>query len=240
MLFESFRTLLSPYHVEIAKGTPEQNQTYCSKADTRISGPWERGIIPKQGKRTDIELFTHDILAGVGDVELAERHGACFYRYSKAIDRLRVQRYKRVQAEDLARRLVAKSMSIPVTVLWGDTSTGKTLHVYSHEDPEDVYPLQFGDGSPSSLWFDDYCGERVLLLDDFYGNIKLDLLLRILRPYRNRLQIKGYYTYPCFTRIYITSNCHPDEWYKTIQDAHPRAYRALKARLTNVIHVTAD
>ena len=39
-----------------AKGSPEQNRKYCTKDDTRIAGPWERGEMPAsgQGKRNDI------------------------------------------------------------------------------------------------------------------------------------------------------------------------------------------
>ena len=41
-------------HFEVARGTAEQNYTYCTKEETRTHGPYEFGEITAPGKRNDI------------------------------------------------------------------------------------------------------------------------------------------------------------------------------------------
>jgi hypothetical protein len=50
------RLLPQGCHIEVARGTPEQNRAYCSKED---ASPFVRGTCPEaaQGKRSDIEKF---------------------------------------------------------------------------------------------------------------------------------------------------------------------------------------
>jgi len=54
----AWKSLLSGRaHVERARGTPEQCRDYCTKEDSRQEGsvPFIWGVIPEQGKRTDID-----------------------------------------------------------------------------------------------------------------------------------------------------------------------------------------
>ena len=49
-------------HLSIAKGTAKQNKVYCTKEDTRVSGPWEYGEIIERGsnKRKVMEKYKED------------------------------------------------------------------------------------------------------------------------------------------------------------------------------------
>nr|AIR91896.1 Replicase-associated protein [Melon chlorotic mosaic alphasatellite] len=49
-------------HLEIAKGSASSNRNYCTKDDTRTSGPWEFGVLAEQGsrKRKTMESFQED------------------------------------------------------------------------------------------------------------------------------------------------------------------------------------
>nr|AIR91926.1 Replicase-associated protein [Melon chlorotic mosaic alphasatellite] len=49
-------------HLEIAKGSASSNRDYCTKDDTRASGPWEFGVLAEQGsrKRKTMESFQED------------------------------------------------------------------------------------------------------------------------------------------------------------------------------------
>jgi len=89
-----------------------------------------------------------------------------------------------------------------------------TKYVYdTHGD--DVYKLTEQNGK---VWFDDYDGEGVLLIDDFYGWIPYNVMLSITEGYQLRLEVKGTFTYAKWTKIYITSNVAPPFWYPLIKD----------------------
>ena len=48
------RDICGESHWEPARGSPDQNIQYCTKASTRVAGPWQFGECNKQGQRTDI------------------------------------------------------------------------------------------------------------------------------------------------------------------------------------------
>ena len=52
--FSAVKKLCNSAHLEIAKGSAEDNQKYCSKSSSRLMGPWESGVLPKPGKRNDM------------------------------------------------------------------------------------------------------------------------------------------------------------------------------------------
>lgn len=55
--FNGAKAKISPTaHIEVARGTPQENAEYCGKEESRVMGPIEHGEIKmtNQGKRTDI------------------------------------------------------------------------------------------------------------------------------------------------------------------------------------------
>jgi len=90
-------------------------------------------------------------------------------------------------------------------------------------NPEDTFP------------FDGYEGQKEILIDDFYGNIKLNFLLKILDGHKLRINIKGGHRYALWNKVYITSNTQVDEWYQTIMLTNPKLKDALDRRITKTI-----
>ena len=50
-------------HIEVARGSPEENREYCSKENVMI----ERGNIPTQGRRSDIIAYIELVKSGRTD-----------------------------------------------------------------------------------------------------------------------------------------------------------------------------
>lgn len=198
-------------HIEVAGGTPAENKTYCSK-----DGDFEEfGTLPAQGQRNDLLAFVARVREGASDFELLDEFPVQFVRFGKSIDRVRLAQ-------------ASKSVSfrkVEVLVFWGDAGCGKTKKAY--EIDPDLYVLSEYDGR---LWFDGYCGQETLLLDDFYGGIKYSFLLRLLDGHPVRLQTKGSHAQAQWTRVIITSNDPPESWYQ--RGLTP----ALERRLTTITH----
>lgn len=206
-------------HLEIARGTPQQNKDYCTKAETREDGPWEFGTIPKQGNRVDVISMFDDMHAGKSTKHCLENHTPTFFRYSGAYDRVR---FLLDQEETRTFR------KLEVHVLVGPTGTGKTRYVVEKFSP-DVYVLPRPNGQ--SLWFDGYQGEKTLLIDEFYGWMPWGVLLQCLDGYQQRLPIKRSFTWAKWTRVYITSNTCPRQWYRE-DVVTSTMFAALERRIT--------
>lgn len=80
--FNTLKTILPRSHIEVAKGNPEQNFTYCSKDDYI-----EFGELPKSGKRTDLIDMYNDIKNGIQLAELADKYPSNYLRYSGSIEK---------------------------------------------------------------------------------------------------------------------------------------------------------
>ena len=78
-------------HLEVAKGTPEQNRIYCTKEQTREAGTLEEfGSLPdKAGKRNDLENVITTIKDGVFDLKrLRDEHPEVCAKYPRFIREL--------------------------------------------------------------------------------------------------------------------------------------------------------
>lgn len=212
--FNSVKRLLGKAHVEAAKGTPQENRKYCAKGGLFK----EFGKIPEQGKRNDILALRNAIIEGKTDYEIIVDDGLCetYARYIKFADRCR----ETVQKEQ------AKTFrKLEVIVLYGPAGTGKTRYVYENE--RDVYTLT---QAQKEVWFDGYCGEKVLIIDDFYGWIKWAFMLKLLDGHPCRLNKKGGGGYALWEKVYVTSNKPPWEWYKK---GYPDE---LKRRINSIVY----
>jgi len=210
-------------------GTREEARDYCCKEDTKLEkhveiGHWEAG---GQGARTDLRKIFNMIKEGAEMIDIIEADPMIYCKYRNGI-----KDYK----FEVLKKKTKKFRKVEVEVHWGEAGTGKTRHCV--ESFPDAYKLDFDD----TLWWDGYEGEETIILNDFYGNIKYHKLLDLLDGYRMRLPIKGGFTYANWTKILITSNKPPAEWY------HQGMTEALQRRIshtkywgnTNPVPITCD
>lgn len=214
-------------HIETAYGSSLHNVIYCAKQASRIAGPYIFGTPRRQGERTDITSFRDTISTGASDTQLIADFPTEMAKYNKFARLVSSMTFKK-RSHTLHRRQLRPR----VIVLWSrGTGTGKTKYVYSQHSPEDIYVIESGTGTRHSLWFDDYQGEEIFLLDDFYGNVSRDWLLRFLDRYTLRVQTKGGHVYLVRRLIYITSNMPPHEWYERLRLLHHLDFNALERRI---------
>lgn len=212
-------------HLEKALGTSHQAATYCKK-DNNYE---EHGRLP--GKPTIANSLQEQLKSAKDSVDggatledLWELHFPVMVKYQKAMETYIHLRNKR------------KERKKPwVEVLYGMAGTGKTR--YAHFMAQVHYEGDFWI-YPGRGWFDGYTGQRVVIFDDFYGDMDFGVFLKVLDRYRLDVPVKGGFTAWTPERIYITSNVHPNDWYPKLleyqQQAMMRRISVLHGVFTNI------
>lgn len=192
--FNVIKTALPRAHIEMARATPEQNRRYCSKEDNGTFR--ERGVLPKQGRRTDLDNIKEAIKDGSikTTTDLYEA-ATSFQAFRMGQIGLSLQPPKKV----------------PPTVIWlhGPTGSGKSLWAHSR------FPGAWWSGlADSRFFFEGYAGQDVAVFDDYRGScLKFSFLLRVLDRYPLKVEVKGSSVWFTAHTIIITSCFSPQEAY---------------------------
>lgn len=208
--------ILSCAHSEPSLASSILNKKYCTKEESRIAGPWEFGEEPKQGKRQDLD-DVKKVLDSGNILDVMENHFGTWCKYHKAFDKYKFMR-------DLKNK---QTRDVKVYCYHGPPGTGKTRKAWDEND--DIYPLKI---KKNQIWFDGYHGQKVLLIDEFCPkNIKLEELLVLIDRYPQICEVKGGTIIPQWTKVIITSQTPPDEWY----DTSPEKEAALLRRFKKIV-----
>lgn len=205
--FNTAKTLIGKKaHLEAAKGSDDDNRRYCSKEGEFI----EQGEPSKAGKRNDLKLVVETLYASGGNLGVVARaHPEQYIRYFRGIRELR----------DVVASPSPRSDKTLLFTLWGEPGSGKSCiaHALSQEfvgqarsnttDTESIFYKPRGD------WWDGYHQQPVVIIDDFYGWIKYDELLKITDRYPYQVPVKGAYQVFNSRLIIITSNKRVEDWY---------------------------
>lgn len=185
---------LSNAHLEPRKGTPEQAIEYCTKEETRIAGPWEKGKVSIAGQRTDIETIVNLLTSGKTPYQVAITMPETSARYFKFMDWITLG--LRNETEYQGPR--------EVIVFQGPPGCGKSRLVREREGREHLYNLF----SKSPLWFDGYQREHVLLIDEFNGEIPVEKMNELTdrKEYDIRVPVKGHSVLARWNKVYICTN----------------------------------
>jgi len=106
---------------------------------------------------------------------------------------------------------------------YGPTGTGKSRRALWLSKRE---AAKFGQepywlvkpGGGGTVWWDGYDGHAIVVIDEFYGWIPYDTLLRLLDRYPMRGEGKGTTVNLVPRMVIITSNSAPEAWYPNVPD----------------------
>jgi len=193
-------------HLELRRGSRDQARDYCRKEDTRVCGPFEIGTFHSESLsvKKEMNLIKEKIKNGIKDGlpakdilrDVMENHFTLWCRYRNSITEF--------QSSLMAQRNFKTKLILCI----GPTGTGKSR--YCHDNYPDAYWKQRGD------WWDNYDYNETVIVDDFYGWFKYDFLLRLTDRYPMQVPTKGSHQIFVAKTIIITSNQHPNLWYKNI------------------------
>lgn len=193
------------FHLEIARGSAQQNITYCSKdGDFKEFGERPKG----QGKRTDLDVACEAILNGDTMVDLIEKFPSQVVKFQRGLEFLIQSKQKR------------RFFKTEVFWLWGPTGSGKSRYAWS------VAPEAYMKCS-SHKWWTGYIGQESVIIDDYRPSKELpfNFMLNLLDRYPLSVETKGGMVEFLAKKIYVTSPFSPDqtcdriEWIGTEQKA---------------------
>jgi len=234
MIKTTYKKVLKLLHTEPGKcnvgecnGDDVDNYYYCTDIRKRTGeGFFEVGIRRrvKQGFRSDLTNVKNDILAGSGMWDMFNNHTDAYFRYGRMMKEAIAMVEKRNQG--------SVERDVEVWVHYGKTYCGKTTSVTNKYGLNNVFILSH---SPNNcVYFDGYEGEKVLLIDDFYGWMPLEQLMRITDKIPYRTDSRGKHGWANWDKVYITSNCHPRDWYHNVPPDKKEAF--LRTRMHHIIY----
>lgn len=199
-------------HLEVMRGTPKEASDYCKKEASRIAGPFEFGELKGgQGTRTDLAVAAKSIL-DTGSLKTVAPD--VILKYASGCFKL------------LALAKAPRRDDLQVFCIRGATGIGKSYAI--HGLFPDVYSPFYGNGG---LWWDGYTDQKVVMLEEYRGQVQLQKLLQILDPYPLRLEVKGGAVPARYTLCFITSNAPPQDWYENKDGKRNLELNALYRRL---------
>lgn len=202
-------------HIEARKGSRDEARNYSTKETFIEYGRWISGA----GYRTDVHDLAEMVQEGKTLNQIATQAPASFMRMHKGVVALKAALFPpklRPQPE--------------VTVIYGDSGTGKSHAVRQATAGEDVYY------KPKGMWWDGYDHQTIVCFDDFEGtseSYNFAELLNVLDKAPMAVPVKGGFVALYAHRFYFTSNIPPQQWYPAAQ--YPYNTGQLARRVTEII-----
>jgi len=150
----------------------------------------------KLKKEERLLLLKDAIDQGKTNLELSSLDFPLWLQYSRHLDHYRTL------------ISVPRDHPVEVIVIHGPTGTGKSKYA------KDEFPGAYW--KQRSNWWDNYQDHSTVVIDEFYGWLPFDLLLRICDRYPLLLETKGGQVNFTAKRIVFTTNQIPERWYKNV------------------------
>lgn len=197
-------------HWEVRRGTHEQALTYVTKDESAIGQRFIFGNPPNAvGKTNDSSEFDEvktKLDEGKTLTEIADTHFSLFLKHHSGL-----------AAYIGKKRPARRTWMTKNLVIFGATGTGKSRFCHDLEllFPGEVY------WKSKDKWWGDYNGEPYIVMDEYYGWLPYDEILRMIDRYVFRPEVKGAHIYVQPRAVIFTSNKEPAEWYHNVGDTSP-------------------
>lgn len=228
--FSTLKNKFPEAHLEIAKGSSEQNRDYItktgkysSKGETSIPGTFEEyGELPieRPGARNDLADLYDLIKSGASNFQIIEESP----EYLMHIDRIERAR-QIIKAEEFKDTF----RQISTIYMFGPTQTGKTRSVMERHGYSNVYRV-----TNYSHPFDGYTGQDVIIFEEFRGQLKISDMLNYLDGYPLELPCRYANKQACYTKVYIISNEPFEKLYPETRMKSPYTWAALRRRIHDI------
>lgn len=237
--FSTIKRRFEAAHIELAKGTSQQNRDYVfkegkwldnkEKGNTKLPDTqeeWGEMPIERQGARNDLADLYDSIKSGLSTYEILEEYPD-FLTKTDYIEKTR----QIIINEEFKN----KFRKLSVTYIFGQTGTGKSrgvLERYGYENVFRVTNYMFGG-------FDGYKGQDVIIFEEFSSSFKIQDMLNYLDGYPLELPCRYANKIACYTKVYIISNISLIQQYESVQMNYPEIWNAFIRRIHKVVYYAA-
>jgi len=238
MRFSMVKKLFPSMHIEPTKGNKDQAEDYINKR-----GQWEEKgekILAKiqhgeikgaQGQRRDIEIVEEMLENGYTPDWIMDKNLA-FRRYEKMI---RDAYYRKRFKETPPKR------KINVTWHVGASGSGKSYEYVRIQNAEELcdavyYVTDYEHG------FDKYCGQSILFMDEFRGQMPYSRFLTLLDGYKTQVPCRYSNVYALWNYVVIATILPPEMVYTNMVDKYQDVdtYQQLKRRIETIVYHWVD
>lgn len=210
-----------PIHVEkldkYKKGvTLPQHAIYCGKADYFVAGKLVKkasdsyeefgDIEDHQGRRVDLEEIAALVRTGVPDEKLMIDFGwNTWHQYGRTIDKMRA----------VYEQKFVRTHHTMLWWFWGETGVGKTYISMAMMHDTDKCYVHNCYGTGNGQWWDQLTPQtEIVVLNEFRGSIKFDMLLQMCDCYRYEVDRRNKGGVPFMPKRVIVNSCYkPSQCY---------------------------
>lgn len=235
--FTSIQRRFYGAHIEIARGTHQENRDYIrkegkwakdTKHETNLPETFEEsGELPDepQKRQKDSEAILEMLTDGATNAEILRAFPTAMNHLQHidvARQTLLAEKYRRIFRD------------LEVFYIWGKTGIGKTRGVMEQYGYENVYRV-----TNYQHPFDSYAGQDVILFDEFRSSLPVSDMLKYLDGYPVMLPCRFADKMACFTKVYLVSNIPMEAQYPNIQAEEPETWQAFLRRFQEVLELGA-
>lgn len=221
----------------------EPARDYCMKEDSpwfRVNYPeWQEkgfrveGTTPvelgkwqqSQGRRTDLIEVGEAIKLGRSERQICADYTDTYIKYHGGIRRAR-----QIMASG---KVGLWKSHMKIIAIHGHTGSGKSKYVTDTHGYVNVFTPTF---NGEKYWFDGYDGQKVLHIEEFYGQVPFHVMQNLLDKKVIRCEDKGSMVIADWDYVYLTSNMHPKLWWNRWEGIDEEVMQSFMRRIDKVKH----
>lgn len=222
--FSTMKKLFERAHFEKAGGSNVQCRDYCTKSDTRVSGPYELGVFAEERARTDITNLLEMIKNGASNFEIMKSYPNHYLKYIDKIERIRQEMLYEEKSNSFKKDLV-------VVYVYGGSGVGKTSSLFGYYGNKACYLKQY-----SKNVFDNYKNQDVMVFDEFRSQLDFSEFLSFIDIYPVELNRRYANMFGNYNVVFILTNWSPIQQYSFVRNTDYKSWQGFERRLQFILN----